>query len=154
MKIPSQAKGKTFAKNSSLSFDNCFGKQKRRKLSVTRLLHRLPPSWPARITSTNSPHLCGVNFLLLVLLRWMFGGIHVEENKSQKLKIHISSIGQRRFSCLGFILFWGKSTKINEEWRMKREEFDEKVLKNMFFRGDAWLRAMANGDGDGCWRWL
>ena len=30
---------------------------------------------------------------------------------------------------------------------MKSEEFDEKVLKNMFFRGDAWLRAMANGDG-------
>ena len=52
------------------------------------------------LTSTNSPHLIGVNFLLLVLKDEYLAVFKVKRTRAKSSKIHISSFGQRRFSCL------------------------------------------------------
>ena len=59
------------------------------KLFVTRLLYRLPPSDLYTQQAQNSPHPIGANFQSACSRVMKIGGIHREENKSQKPYIYI-----------------------------------------------------------------
>ena len=62
----------------------------------------------------------------------MFGGIQKRREQEQKAQNPYFKYRTETLllSRVNTVLFGGKSTKINEEWRTKSEEFDEKVLKN------------------------